>query len=171
MVAASLYLLPFRLAAVSAFLGAAMLAIATIDVDRFIIPDWLSLPAIPAGLLASGTLLDPGAGSLIEPDHIVAAVIAGGGLWGIATIHRRWRGAEGLGAGDIKLACAAGAWVGIELLALVLLLAAGSALAAVQAGSVRRAGNRDRVLRIPFGAFLAPSTWVVWVLMVAGKLG
>ena len=40
-------------ALVSCFLGWTMLAIAVIDARHFIVPDVLSLPAIPAGLIAA----------------------------------------------------------------------------------------------------------------------
>src|SRR5262245_35901757 len=108
-VAVSLAILPSRLAVVSVVLGAMMLAIASIDADRFIIPDWLSLPAIPAGLLASGRMLDPGAGDLVDLAHVIAVVLGGASLWGVAVGYRQWRGEDGLGLGDVKLAGAAGA--------------------------------------------------------------
>ena len=69
--------LPLRLALVSCLLGWAMLAIAVIDARRFIIPDVLSLPAIPIGLLASGRLLEPSADGLVRIDHVIG-MLAGG---------------------------------------------------------------------------------------------
>jgi len=53
MIAAVSFLVLAPLAAlVSCLLGWTMLAIALIDARHFIVPDVLSLPAIPAGLLA-----------------------------------------------------------------------------------------------------------------------
>lgn len=164
-------LLPVRLAIVGALLGAAMLAIAAIDAERFIIPDWLSLPAIPAGLLASGRLLDPGASELIETGHLIGAFAGGAGLWGVAILYRWWRGEDGLGLGDVKLASAGGAWVGVDLLALMLLLAALACLLTALLVSVRRGIKLEARLRMPFGAFLATSIWVVWMLAVSGVVG
>jgi len=59
--ALSLWAFPVRLALASCAPGWAMLAVALVDARHFIVPDVLSLPAIPAGLLASGSLLDPSA--------------------------------------------------------------------------------------------------------------
>lgn len=171
LVAVSALILPVRLAIVSALLGTAMLAIAVIDADRFIVPDRLSLPAIAAGLLVSGNLMDPGATFIIELSHLVGAILASACLWAIAAAYRRWRGEDGLGFGDVKLASAAGAWVGLELLPLVLVLAAGTALAAVLANAAWRGIRLDQRMRVPFGAFLAPSIWVVWVLAASGTIG
>jgi len=170
-VAVSLAILPSRLALVSIVLGTTMLAIASIDADRFIIPDWLSLPAIPAGLLASGRMLDPGAGDLVDVAHVVAVVLGGASLWAVAVGYKQWRGEDGLGLGDVKLAGAAGAWVGPELLALVLLLAAGAALTWAFAIALRRRESLDARTRVPFGLFLAPSIWAVWIASVSGGLG
>ena len=58
-VAFSIAVFPLKLALVSCLLGWTMLAIAVVDARRFIIPDVMSLPAIPVGLLASGRLLEP----------------------------------------------------------------------------------------------------------------
>lgn len=163
-----LALLPIRVAAIGALLGLAMLTIAAIDADRYIIPDWLSLPAIPAGLIVSGRLVDPGSIMLVEPGHLLGAVAGGFVLWVIAEIYRHWRGVEGLGLGDVKLAAAGGAWVGLELLALVVLSAASSALAVAMLAALWRGVRLNGRMRIPFGAFLAPSIWLVWLAAAAG---
>jgi leader peptidase (prepilin peptidase)/N-methyltransferase len=160
----SLRAFPPRVALVSCFLGWTMLAIAVIDARRFRIPDVLSLPAIPAGLLASGYLLDPASAHLVDLDRIVGACIGGTGLWLLREIYFRMRGREGLGLGDVKLAAAAGAWTGSDHLSYVLLLAAGLALATVIARAVVQGSGLSGSERIAFGCFLAPSIWVVWAL-------
>ena len=99
-------------ALVSCLLAWAMLAVAVVDARHFIVPDALSLPAIPAGLLASGSLLDPWSQGLVEVDHIVGAVAGGLCLWVVREVYARVRGREGLGLGDVKLASAGGAWTG-----------------------------------------------------------
>ncbi len=50
---ASFQLLDPLRASIAAALGLAMLAITVSDLRRFIVPDVLSLPAIPAGLIAA----------------------------------------------------------------------------------------------------------------------
>src|SRR5688572_25336331 len=78
--ALSFYAFTPRTALVSCLLGWAMLAIAVVDARRFMIPDILSLPAIPVGLLASGWVLDPWSGRLVSLDHVVAAGLGTAGF-------------------------------------------------------------------------------------------
>lgn len=167
-VLACLALLPTPLSLVGVLLGLVMLVIASIDADRFIIPDRLSLPAIPTGLVASGRLLDPGVEHLVATGHVAGAVVAAGAMWGLAVGYRWWRGADGLGLGDVKLAAAAGAWVGLEHVSDVLLLSAGTGLLWAIAISCRHGVGLDGRMRVPFGAFLAPSIWIVWLALAAG---
>jgi leader peptidase (prepilin peptidase) / N-methyltransferase len=148
----------------SCLLGCAMLAIATIDVRRFVIPDALSLPAIPVGLLASGSLLDPLRDHLVSLDHVIGAGVGGASFWLVREVYWRLRGREGLGLGDVKLAAAAGAWVGWEHLSEVVLLAAAAALGLAVALALLAGSSLSGRERIPFGTFLAPAIWVVWWL-------
>jgi leader peptidase (prepilin peptidase)/N-methyltransferase len=167
--ALSFWALPLRLAVASCLLGWAMLAVALIDARHFIVPDLLSLPAIPAGLLASGSLLDPSANALVSLDHVVGAAAGAASLWLVRAGYFALRGREGLGLGDVKLAGAAGAWVGWQLLSLVLLMAATLALGLVLTAGLLRRAPLSGSAKIPFGAFLAPSIWVVWVLDAVGR--
>jgi leader peptidase (prepilin peptidase) / N-methyltransferase len=155
---------------VGSALGVAMLAIAVIDADEFIIPDWLSLPAIPLGLLASGQLLHPEVDVIVDATHLAGAIAGGGSLWLISMLYYRWRNEVGLGLGDVKLAAAAGAWVGLDYFHIVLLLASGIALLAVAVIGVIRRQLPSRTLAVPFGTFLAPSIWLVWVATQAGLI-
>ena len=160
----SFYALSPGTALVSCLLGWAMLAIALIDAQRFTIPDVLSLPAIPAGLLASGYLLDPWSSQLVSLDHAIGACLGGAVFWLVREAYWRLRRREGLGLGDVKLAAAGGAWVGWERLADMVLLSAAAALSLAVALAALRGGRLSGAERLPFGAFLAPSIWVVWVV-------
>jgi leader peptidase (prepilin peptidase)/N-methyltransferase len=151
-------------AVASCLLGWAMLAVAVIDAHHFIVPDVISLPAIPAGLLASGSLLDASSDGLVAIDHVVGTAAGGASLWLIRAAYFALRRREGLGLGDVKLAAAAGAWAGWQQLPLVLLLAATLALSLVMVVAVLRREPLPGTTRIPFAAFLAPSIWVVWAL-------
>jgi leader peptidase (prepilin peptidase)/N-methyltransferase len=164
----SLAVLPLRLALVSCALGWAMLAIAVVDARRFIIPDMLSLPAIPAGLLASGRLLDPAAAEVADIDHVIGMIAGGASLWLVRALYYRVRGQEGLGLGDVKLAAAGGAWIGWQHLADMILIAAVAALALAVLAAAGRRQELSGASKIPFGSFLAPSIWLVWVLLVSG---
>jgi leader peptidase (prepilin peptidase) / N-methyltransferase len=166
----SLAAMPLRLALVSCLLGWAMLAIAVIDARRFIIPDVLSLPAIPIGLLASGRLLEPSADGLVRIDHVIGMLAGGLGLWLVRAVYFRIRRREGLGLGDVKLAAVAGAWIGWQSLSDVILLAAALALSLALALGLMRGEAPSAAARIPFGCFLAPSIWLVWALAALGRM-
>ena len=152
-------------ALVSCLLGWAMLAIAISDARRFIIPDILSLPAIPAGLVYSGlsaTLRNP---DTVILEHLLTAVLAAAFFYAIAWGFRALRKHEGLGLGDVKLAAAAGAWTGMEGVSLVIL---GASLTAIFYTVLLRLAQDRKMTRatmIPFGAFLAPSIWLAWCLL------
>lgn len=152
-----------RAALVSCLLGWTMAAIAVIDAQRFTIPDTLSLPAIPIGLLASGSLLDPSSGQLVSLDHVLGACLGGAGLWLVRETYFGMRGREGIGLGDVKLASAAGAWTGWYPLSQVILLAAALALSLAIALALVQRKKLSGAEKIPFGTFLAPSTWIVWL--------
>lgn len=149
-------------------LGLTMLAIAISDARRFIVPDVLSLPAIPFGILASGLLAGAGNADGVIIAHALAAVAGAGGFWAVRHGFQLMRGYEGLGLGDVKLAAVAGAWTGWQGLAPVVLAASLAAMAFVLA-SRRLAGRHvTEQTKIPFGAFLAPAIWLVWSLAQIG---
>ena len=69
--AASFFVFEPKIALVSCLLGWTMLSIAVVDARRFIVPDILSLPSIPGGLLVA-RLLDDGHDLRGDHDHLVA---------------------------------------------------------------------------------------------------
>ncbi len=113
---------------IGAALGWLLLTLALIDARHFLLPDMLTLPLIPAGLLVTwwGDQSTAGSGLLLH--HLAGALVGFGGLSGIGWIYKRLRGREGLGLGDAKLMAAVGAWVGWAGLGSVLLWAALPAL-------------------------------------------
>jgi leader peptidase (prepilin peptidase)/N-methyltransferase len=64
--------------------------------------------------------------------------------------------------GDVKLAAVAGGWTGIDGLGPSLLLACVLALTFVL--MYQRTREVTPATALPFGAFLAPSIWLVWVM-------
>ena len=138
-------------------LGWWLLALAWIDLRRWLLPDPLTLPLIIVGLVAT-TVLDPA--DLTE--HALGAALGYLSLRMVASLYRVLRGREGLGRGDAKLLAASGAWVGAGALPQVVFGAAVSALAT--AACLRLAGIRLGALSpLPFGPFLALATWLVWL--------
>jgi leader peptidase (prepilin peptidase)/N-methyltransferase len=141
----------------SCLLGWTLLALAAIDLSHYLLPDFLTLPLIPIGILAAW-IIDPAA----VADSLTGA--ASGGLFVVAIryAYRLLRGREGIGLGDAKLLAAAGAWVSWSGLPSVLLIAALSGLlfAVIRSAFGRRLAGTDAV---PFGPFLAFGTWIVWL--------
>ena len=148
-------------AAVSVLFALVMLAIVWSDLQRFIIPDTLSLPMIPAGLYVSWLFSGPWAVETVQT-NLAAALFGYGAFWLIRWGYKVYAGRTGLGLGDVKLAAAAGAWTGFEGLVNVWLLASFAAIGCVLAVKVFSGANISAGTKIAFGAFLAPAIWIVW---------
>ncbi len=139
-------------------LGWTLLTLAVIDFREFLLPDALTLPLIPVGLLVA-YFLDP----LLILHHVIGA--AGGYLFLVIVefAYKSLRKREGLGRGDAKLFAAAGAWLGWEALPTVLFLAAASALIYVLFNSFKTAKAISSGTKLSFGPFLALGTWILWI--------
>lgn len=151
-VAASAALIaPDRLA-IACALGWTLLALALIDWQDGILPDLLTLPLAAAGVIAGG---------LGWQDALIGAVVGAGLLAVPAVIYRAWRGRDGLGWGDVKLAAASGAWLGWRAMPNLILA---SALLGILAVLLRRWRLRTPLGdTIPFGPALAAATWSLWL--------
>ena len=105
----SLAVLPGWLAWAGCVLGWTLLALAVIDAKHLLLPDTLTLPLVPAGLLVAWA---------VEPaklaDHAIGAAAGFVVVAAIGLAYRRLRGREGIGLGDAKLFAAAGAWVNTD---------------------------------------------------------
>ncbi|MGQ0429527.1 MAG: prepilin peptidase, partial [Gammaproteobacteria bacterium] len=128
-----------------------LIALAGIDLDRQLLPDVLTLPLIWIGLAASLWHVDSLAAAPPVPprDAIIGAVAGYLFLWSVFQLFRLVTGKEGMGYGDFKLFAAAGAWLGWQMLPLVLLLAA--AVGAVTGILLIAAKRHGRGVPIPFG--------------------
>ncbi len=131
----------------------ALVALTFIDLDRQLLPDAITLPLLWAGLLVNlgGLFAD-------LPSAVAGAVAGYLVLWLVYHAFRLLTGKEGMGYGDFKLLAAFGAWLGWQLLPLVVLL---SSLVGALTGIVLMlfAGHR-RGTPIPFGPFLAAAGWI-----------
>jgi leader peptidase (prepilin peptidase)/N-methyltransferase len=127
----------------AAALLAALVAISVIDLRYQIIPDAITLPGIPAGVLAS---LASHRVSWLES---VAGILLGAGLFVAVIVLSR----GGMGGGDLKLGAMLGAFLGWQALIVALFVAIvlGGASALVLLAS----GRLARKDAIPFGPFLA----------------
>ncbi|MCB9728768.1 MAG: prepilin peptidase [Deltaproteobacteria bacterium] len=100
---------------------AGLVAITFIDLDWFIIPDGLSLPAIPLGLLAS--FAAGHAVGVTWVDSLIGAAAGAGVILAVILGYGLLTGREGMGGGDWKLLGAIGAWLGWQGLPFVLFAA------------------------------------------------
>jgi leader peptidase (prepilin peptidase) / N-methyltransferase len=160
--AVSFYLFDPQRAVVSCLLGWSVFAIAIYDARNLIIPDVLSLPLIPAGLIAVWVLDDVDNERALVLEHLAAAIAATVLLYGVRQAYYLWREREGLGLGDVKLGAAAGAWTGLQGMSNVLLLACVLAISYVALLGLYKKSSISGATAVPFGVFLGPSIWIVW---------
>lgn len=144
----------FGLAAAGALLFIwAMVALTFIDLDTQLLPDDLTLP-----LLWLGLLLNLGATFTELPSAVVGAVAGYLALWSVFWLFKLATGKEGMGYGDFKLLAAIGAWGGIKILPLVVLL---SSVVGVILALLLIAFRRHQAQNpLPFGPYLAIAGWI-----------
>jgi leader peptidase (prepilin peptidase)/N-methyltransferase len=142
------------------FLTWALIAISVIDIDHLIIPDSMSLPLMWTGLAMS--LFFPLAGSevlFVDMQSSIIGALAGYlSLWSVYHLFRLITGKEGMGYGDFKLLAALGAWLGWQMLPLIVVLSA--FVGAVVGVAMMVLARRDRNIPIPFGPYLAAAGWI-----------
>ncbi len=162
-VGASLLASPGAEGLFGAFLGLLMSAIAITDSRRYIIPNELTAAAFALALLRAGTV-GPDAGWLGVIWAALRAAAITVPFLALMIGYRRWRGRDGLGLGDIKLAAVAGAWLGWTTIFAVIELATLSALGAYVANGYFRKRPLKATEFLPFGLFLAPAIWIGWLI-------
>ena len=145
-----------------ALLAALMVAVAAEDFRRYIIPNELTAAAVALGLLRAATV-GPDADWAAVLQAVLRAVAIMVPLLALMIGYRRWRGRDGLGLGDVKLAAVAGVWLGFATIFAVIELAALSALAAYLVNSRLRKRPLKATAFLPFGLFLAPAIWLGWL--------
>ncbi|MBI4425897.1 MAG: prepilin peptidase [Elusimicrobia bacterium] len=134
--------------------AAALIVVAFIDWDTFLIPDALSYGLTAAGLLASP--LNPllGDGSLERAGASVLGAAAGFGIcWGVAALGEAVFKKEAMGGGDVKLLAGIGAWSGALGAFDCLVLA--SLFGSLYGGTLLLRARLKRQDPIPFGPFLS----------------
>jgi leader peptidase (prepilin peptidase)/N-methyltransferase len=134
-----------------------LIALTVIDFDHQLLPDNLTLPLMWVGLLIS--LAWSGDGLPVDPRSSILGAAAGYlSLWSVFHLFKLLTGKEGMGYGDFKLFAALGAWMGWQMLPLIILLSAFTGAVVGIALIVLR--GRDRNIPIPFGPYLAAAGWI-----------
>jgi leader peptidase (prepilin peptidase)/N-methyltransferase len=126
----------------------AMIALTFIDLDTFYLPDNITLPLLWAGLL-----FNLGNAHIDLQSAVIGAAAGYLALWSVFWLFKLATGKEGMGYGDFKLLAAIGAWLGWQVLPLVILLS--SLVGAVIGIGLMIFARHGRETPIPFGPYLA----------------
>ncbi|MGB5442183.1 MAG: A24 family peptidase [Gammaproteobacteria bacterium] len=130
-----------------------MIPLFLIDFDTQLLPDSITLPLLWTGLLASlfNVFVD-------SQTSIIGAAAGYLSLWTIYQLFKLLTGKEGMGYGDFKLLAAIGAWLGWQVLPVVILCS--SVVGAVIGITLILFKGRDHGQPMPFGPFLAAAGWI-----------
>ena len=130
-----------------------MIPLFLIDFDTQLLPDSITLPLLWAGLLASlfNIFVD-------SQTSIIGAAAGYLSLWTIYQLFKLATGKEGMGFGDFKLLAAIGAWLGWQVLPVVILFS--SVVGAVIGIALILFKGREHGQPMPFGPFLAAAGWI-----------
>jgi leader peptidase (prepilin peptidase)/N-methyltransferase len=128
----------------------ALVALTFIDFDTQLLPDNITLPLVWAGLLANVAGFVPG---VSLRDAVIGAVAGYVALWSVYWLFKLIRGKEGMGYGDFKLLAALGAWLGWQMLPLIVLLS--SVVGAIIGIGLVVFKGRDHQIPLAFGPYLA----------------
>ncbi|MGI9276875.1 MAG: prepilin peptidase [Endozoicomonas sp.] len=130
-----------------------LLVLTLIDLDTQLLPDNITLPLVWIGLLVniSGTLVP-------LSDAVLGAISGYMILWSIFWLFKLATGKEGMGYGDFKLLAALGAWLGWQMLPLIIVLS--SLVGTLAALALMVFKGHERSKPIPFGPYLAVAGYI-----------
>jgi leader peptidase (prepilin peptidase)/N-methyltransferase len=133
-----------------------LIALTFIDLDHQLLPDKITLPLVWLGLFFNlfSTFTD-------LSSSVIGAIAGYLALWSVYHLFRLVTGKEGMGYGDFKLLAALGAWMGWQLLPMIVLLS--SLVGAVVGISLILLKNHQRDIPIPFGPYLAAAGWIAFL--------
>ena len=134
----------------------ALIALTLIDFDTQLLPDNITLPLLWLGLVVNSQ------GLFVPLEAALWGAVAGYlALWSIYWLFKLITGKEGMGYGDFKLLAALGAWLGWQLLPVVILLS--SLVGAIIGIGLMLILGRDKNIPIPFGPYLAIAGWLALI--------
>ena len=130
-----------------------LISLTMIDADTQLLPDNMTLPLLWLGLIVNYFELIVPLGSAVW-----GAIWGYMALWLVYKGFKLLTGKEGMGYGDFKLLAALGAWLGWQMLPIVILLS--SLVGAVIGISMVIIKGKDKNIPIPFGPYLAIAGWI-----------
>ena len=134
-----------------------LIALTFIDIDHQLLPDRITLPLVWLGLL-----LNTQEAFTPLSSAVWGAAIGYLSLWTVYWVFKLLTGKEGMGYGDFKLLAAIGAFGGVAVLPLTILLS--SVVGVVLTLAISATGKRSASEPLPFGPYLAIAGWVaiIW---------
>jgi leader peptidase (prepilin peptidase)/N-methyltransferase len=137
-----------------------MVAGAEVDARTILLPNLVTWGAIIVGIVAAPVLSTTGPWTAVGETIARAGCVAG--VLALVRAGYAWRRqTEGLGLGDIKLGAAIGGWLPLEVIPWCFGLATSGALLAVMFAHLSGEPVM-RTTKIPFGAFLCSTLWIVF---------
>jgi len=125
-----------------------LLVITFIDLDHQIIPDIITLPGIPMGLVASFALP-----TITFKASVLGLLIGGGSLWFVAWAYNLIAHRDGMGGGDIKLLAMIGTIIGWQ--GVIFTVFASSVMGSCVGITIMLIKGKNMKFAIPFGPFLS----------------
>ena len=133
-----------------------LITLTMIDVDTQYLPDDITLPLLWLGLVVNAFNL------FIPLEDALWGAIAGYlSLWSVYWFFKLLTGKEGMGYGDFKLLAALGAWVGWQMLPLILILSSFVGASVGIMGIFLKNYTRDT--QLPFGPYLATAGFLAFM--------
>ena len=171
---------PTLLAAKLAVFAAVNLQLVATDFEERILPDEFTLGGVMAGILLAwfqplpvtfSSLFVPLGSPLAVHSVVESAIGAGfgyGALWTIAFLYRKFRGQDGMGMGDFKMAAMIGAFLG--LMPMLFAVMVGSVIGAVAGLAYILWAKQDASnYEVPFGSAMGvAAVGVAWMEAVRG---
>lgn len=139
---------PAAASLIAAAFCAAMIVLAMIDLEHYILPDVITLPGIAVGLA-----LQPWIPWATFGEALAGAALGAAVLYAVGWLWYRFRGAWGMGLGDVKMLAMIGAFLGWKGVVATLFL--GSASGSLVGALAMVTGRMHLRSKLPFGFFLA----------------
>ncbi|WP_299006145.1 A24 family peptidase [uncultured Shewanella sp.] len=133
-----------------------LIVLTCIDLDEMLLPDQITLP-----LLWLGIIVNINMGFVSLSSSIIGAIVGYLSLWFVFWGFKLLTNKEGMGYGDFKLLAVLGAWIGWQMLPIILIL---SSVIGATIGIIMILIKRKKYHQaIPFGPYLAIAGWIAMI--------
>jgi len=133
-----------------------LISLTGIDFREQLLPDQITLPLLWLGLFANLS------GIFVPLNEAVIGALGGYlSLWSVFWLFKLITGKEGMGYGDFKLLAALGAWMGWQMLPLIIILSTFVGALVGIVGLLMK--TREKQVPMAFGPFLAMAGWIALI--------